>query len=281
MLPNLAANHPQIVHMAIALPLLGVAFRLISLTGKLAFTKHAATILLLLGAVATYGAVQSGIDAHGPVERIPGARPAVQEHEELGEKAGNIFLVVGVIELVALGLAAGAGTAKFTKWAYVASAVVGVAGSAVLFEAAEHGGELVYEYAGGPGLRTGAPEDVQRLLLAGLYNQAVADRKNGDHAGAARLVSEMAVRFPEDTTIRFLQVESLLLDSKDAAAALAAVRAAGVDEQSPRWVSRKATLTADAFLALGQADSARAVLEPVVAANPQNTRLKAKLDSLR
>ncbi len=158
---------------------------------------------------------------------------------------------------------------------------MGVIGSAVLFEAAEHGGELVYEYAGGPGLRTGEPGDVTRLLVAGLYSQAVLDRKNGDHAASARLLTEMALRFPEDTTVQFLRVESILLDTKDAAAALAAARAVGVDETNSRWASRKASLTADAFLALGQPDSARAVLETVATAFPQNTRLKAKLDSLR
>jgi len=44
---------------------------------------------------------------------------------------------------------------------------------------------------------------------------------------------------------------------------------------------RQATLRADIYLALGKPDSARAVLAPVVAAFPQSTRLKAKLDSIR
>ena len=280
-MPNLAANHPQVVHFAIALLLMGVAFRLVSLTGRLTFTKHAAAVLLLLGTISAAVSVKSGLDAHGPVERIPGARSAVQEHEEYGIDARNVFFVVAAAELLALGLAAGAKTGGYAKFAYIASAVVGLYGTSVLYEAAEHGGELVYEYAGGPGLRTGDPADVERLLLAGLYNQSVNDRKAGNPAGAARLVSEMATRFPNDTTIKFLQVESLLNDVKDPAAALATARGIGVDEKSIRFVTRKATLVADAFIALGQKDSARVVLEPVVAAFPQNTRLKAKLDSLR
>ena len=68
----LAPLHPQVVHFAIALLFLGVPLRLISLTGKLAFTKHAATTLLLLGTVAAVVSVKSGTAAHGPVERIPG-----------------------------------------------------------------------------------------------------------------------------------------------------------------------------------------------------------------
>lgn len=279
-MPNLAANHPQVVHFAIALLLMGVAFRLISLSGRLAFTKHAAAVLLILGTVAAAVSVKSGADAHGPVERIPGVRNAVIEHEEYGEDTRNVFFVVVAAELLALGLAAGSKTAGFAKFAYVASAIVGVYGSTVLYEAAEHGGALVYQYAGGPGLRTGDPKDVERLLIAGLYTQAQADRKAGRGADAARLIAEMATRMPGDTTAQFLQVESLLLDSKDFPAALAAARAASVDPKSPRWATRKASLTADIFVAMGQPDSARAVLAPVVEAFPNNTRLKAKLDSI-
>lgn len=56
--------------------------------------------------------MQSGDDAHGPVERIPKARPVVVEHEELAERARNIFLGVVAIELLALGLAATTGTRR-------------------------------------------------------------------------------------------------------------------------------------------------------------------------
>ena len=78
-MPNLAANHPQVVHFAIALLLLGTAFRVISLTGRLAFTRHAAAVLLLLGTVSAAVSVKSGLDAHGPAERIPGARSVVEK----------------------------------------------------------------------------------------------------------------------------------------------------------------------------------------------------------
>ncbi|MEK0430600.1 MAG: hypothetical protein RL139_404 [Gemmatimonadota bacterium] len=277
----LAPLHPQVVHFAIALLFLGVPLRLISLTGKLAFTKHAATMLLLLGTVAAVVSVKSGTAAHGPVERIPGARNAVVAHEEAAEQTENRFLIVAALELVALGLAAGASTAKFTKAAYIASAAVGLVGMGSLYETGEHGGELVYAYAGGPGIRSGDTTDVKRLLLAGLYNQAQADRKAGRSADAARLTQEMATRFPEDTTIKFLAVESILKDAKDYPAALAAARSIAIDPENPRWVTRQATLTADIFVAMEQRDSAKAVLAPMVEKYPQNTRLKAKLDSLQ
>src|SRR2546423_6639270 len=103
-MPNLAAYHPIIVHFAIALLIVGVIFRLISLTGRARFTGPAAATLLLAGTVAAYLAVRSGTDAHGPVERIPGVREAVQEHEEAGEWARDVFLVVAALELVSLAM---------------------------------------------------------------------------------------------------------------------------------------------------------------------------------
>lgn len=81
-MPNIGAFHPQIVHVVVALLIVGVVFRLVSLTGRLTFTGPAAATLILLGTLAAVAAVQSGTPAHGGVERIPGARAAVQAHEE-------------------------------------------------------------------------------------------------------------------------------------------------------------------------------------------------------
>jgi uncharacterized membrane protein len=283
-MPNIAQFHPQVVHFVVALLFVGLGFRVASFVlprPRFAFAGPAATTLLLIGTVASVLAVRSGTDAHGPVERIPGTRDLVIEHEQFGERTRTIFLVVSAIELAALALSRRASTAGYVRWAYVASAVAWAGGCFVLFEAAEHGGELVYSYAGGPGLRTGDPKDVERLLLAGLYNQSQADRKAGRPAEAAALVDAMVTRFPGDTTVRFLHAESLLRDRKDYPAAMAALDSIPVAPNDPRLGARLATLKADAYLALGRPDSARAVLQAAVAASPQNPRLKAKLDSIK
>jgi len=279
-MPSLAQYHPQIVHLVVGFLLIGVAFRIISLTGKFKFTNHAATVLLILGTLAAAFAVKSGDDAHGPVERIPGTRALVIEHEELGEKTRNIFFVVIAVELLALGLAARTSTAGFTRWAQAASAVIGVWGGYQLYHTAEHGGELVYEYAGGPGLRTGNPQDVERLLLAGLHLQAQADRRAGNKEAAARLVDEMAMRYSSDTTVQFLKVESLFNDRADLAGAMTALNAISLAADDQRWQTRRAATKADIFIAMGQPDSAKATLAAAVAAFPTNTRMKARLDSM-
>jgi uncharacterized membrane protein len=282
-MPNLAQFHPQVVHFVVALLLLGSGLRLLScfVLDRWRWISHSATMLLLLGTLSAVVAVKSGDDAHGPVERIPGARDLVVEHEEYGKSTRNVFLAVAAIEILALVLRRRESTKKYARYAVYASCAGCLFGLVPLYEAAEHGGELVYSYGGGPGLRTGDPKDTERLLLAGLYNQSRVDRREQRFAQSQALVKEMVTRWPADTAIRFLWAESLLLDAKDNAAALRVLDSISVADTDARNRVRKATLKADAFIAMGNRDSARAVLAPVVAAFPANTRLKAKLDSLQ
>ena len=253
---SLAPLHPQIVHFVIALLFAGVVFRCIALVGRAAFTGPAA-VLLLVGTLGAVLAVKSGTDAHGPVERVPGARAAVVEHEEWGERTRNIFLVVAALEIAALIPAA----QRWRKGVHLTSALVGLAGGFSLYEAAEHGGELVYAYAGGVGIRSGNPDDVGRLLVAGLYHQAMLERKAGRPAEAAQLIGQLTQRLPDDTSARLLAIESLIVDRKDGRAALTALASfpAVLDSRFLRF--RVGILRADAFVAAGMPDSAKATLE--------------------
>ncbi|MDZ4674572.1 MAG: DUF2231 domain-containing protein [Gemmatimonadota bacterium] len=266
-MPDIGVFHPQIVHFVVALLIVGVGLRLVSLTGKLKWTSPAATTLLLLGTVAAVLAVQSGDDAHGPVERVPGARDAVVEHEEWGERARNIFLGVAALELIAL---AGAGR-KWQRGILAASAVVGLAGGFAVFEAAEHGGELVYSYAGGVGVRSGEAADLNRLMTAALYHNLVQDRTEGRHVDAARLIDELASRNGGDPTVEYLVVESMMIDRRDPARARGLLADISPPADQPRLVSRHALLLADAFEGLGFADSARAALEAVKGQLPETS----------
>ena len=90
----MASLHPQVVHFAIALLIVGVLFRAVSLLGRPAFIGPAAATLLALGTVAIIVAALTGDAAHGPVEQMPGLRPAVMEHEAWGERARNVFIIV-------------------------------------------------------------------------------------------------------------------------------------------------------------------------------------------
>jgi uncharacterized membrane protein len=276
----MAVFHPQIVHFAIALLILGVAFRIASLVLRrplFAYIAPAAFTLLLLGTVASFFARQSGIAAHGPVERIPGAREAVNEHEDWGDRTTQVFFLVVVIEVVGL---AAAGSPRL-RYVYAASAIVGVVGLYSLYEAAEAGGRLVYSYAGGVGTRSGDPADVERLLLAGLYQQAQLDRKQGKSADAAALLAQAAERWPGNIDVQLAAAESLMTDQKDPEAALTTLRSITPPADNRSLRMRHATLTANALVATGQRDQAVAVLQDLVNAYPNSPQVKQRLEALK
>ena len=270
---NLAALHPQVVHFAVALTIVGALFRVVSLLRRPAWVSPAATTLLLMAALAGFVSAQSGTAAHGPVERVPGARPAVQEHEEWGERARNILFLVAVIEIVGLAL-------RHTPKAAVVNGVAAVASVVAvgaMYEAGEHGGKLVYSYAGGIGIRSGDPKDVERLLLAGYYQQAMADRKAGRSDSAAQLIKDAAGRFGADPEIHLVAAESILLDQKNPQGAIDALASM---EPPPQLRVRRGMLQADAFEAMGQKDAAVAVLQALVSQTP-NPRVQQRLDKLK
>ncbi len=280
-MPEIAALHPQVVHFVIALAFIGVGARILSLLPlpeRLRFVGPAAAVLIIFSALASVVAVKSGDDAHGPVERVPGARDAVVEHEDWGERARNALLILAVIEVAALALGRREKTARTLR---VVSALAGLGALFAVYEAGEHGGELVYNYAGGVGLRSGDTTDVTRLLVAGLYHKAMLERDAGRGAEAFRLIDELARQMPGDESVRYLRVESTMRDRHDPRAALTALSAMAAPAAGSRFVNRHRLLTAEAWQRLGRPDSARAILEALTAGAPGNARLAEQADHIR
>jgi uncharacterized membrane protein len=273
----MAYYHPQLVHFAIALLVVGVVLRLVSLAGRPAFVAPAAFTLLLIGTVAATLAVQSGVAAHGPVEQVPGARNAVVEHEAWGIRTRNVFFGVIALEAIALLL----WRSPRRRVAYAASSVLGIAGLFCVYEAAVHGGELVYAYAGGVGIRSGDPADVQRLLLAGLYHSAQVERQAGRPQESAKLLALAAERHPNDAEVQLAAAESLLVDRQDARAALEKLRAIQPPHENRPLRIRHGLLTADALEASGQKDGAAAVVQALLTEYPDVARLKERLETLK
>ena len=279
---SLASLHPQIVHFVIALLFCGVVFRWLSLVGRgrLAFTGPAAAVLLLVGTAAAVLAVRSGLAAHGPVERVPGARAAVQDHEAWGTRTRNIFLAVALLEIVALAVRRSP-YAKYQRTVLVASGLAGLGGAYALYQAGDKGGDLVYGYAGGVGIRSGDPADIDHLLMAGLYHQAMAERRAGKATAAAQLIGELAQRYPDDTAVRLLTVESLIVDRHDGKAALAALKWFPATPDSRFLRFRVGLLRADALAAAGAPDSAALLLQGMSAEYPNNGAIRDRLAKLK
>jgi predicted Zn-dependent protease len=149
-----------------------------------------------------------------------------------------------------------------------------------IYETGEHGGELVYTYAGGVGTRSGDPADLSNALVAALYHKARLDRDSGRAEDAARRTDELARLRPDDPTVRFLVVESKLRDRNDPQGALAELRMMQVAPDDPRLAPRRALLTSQAYVAAGQPDSAKAVLAEAARQFPNNRAVQDALAKL-
>jgi uncharacterized membrane protein len=279
-MPNIGEYHPAIVHFAIALVVMGVIFRWMSLSGRAAWAGPAAATLLLVGTAAAALAVHSGLNAHGPVERIPGARQAVVDHEDAGIWARNLFLCVSLLELVAL--IARRRYLNIARGALWGSAIIGVFGFSAMYKAGARGGDLVYRYAGGVGIRHGDSADVTRLYLAALYQTAQQARAQHDSARAAQLFADLARQFPADTNVRLLAIESLIRDQKNGREALAALSRIEVRPDDRRLRLRVAFLRADAYVAAGQPDAARSSLQQLARDFPDmQQRIEARITQIK
>jgi len=274
-MPDIGPLHPQVVHFVIALGLVGVLLRIVSLAWKTSWLGPAAAVLIILSAGASVVAVKSGTDAHGVAERIPGARAAVQDHEHWGERTRNVLLAVAGLEILALGF----GSGRIGKPLRFLAAAGGLAAGYSIVKASDLGGAIVYEYAGGVGTRSGHPDDIMNLLVAGLFHGARVDRDSGRSEAAARLVDELLQRRPEDTTVRFVAIESKLRDRNDPAGALADLEAFSLPSGN-RLEVRHGLLRAQALTALGRADSARVILQALLQQYPENRGVQDALAEL-
>ena len=139
----------------------------------------------------------------------------------------------------------------------------------------------MYAYAGGVGTRLGDTADVTRLYLAGVYQAGQQARAQHDSARAAELFAELQRQFPNDTAVRLLAIESLIHDKKDGRAALAALNRLTVTSNDRRLRVRYGFLKADAYLAAGKPDSARATLDQLARDFPDVQRIKDRLKNVQ
>ncbi len=280
-MPNLAFLHPQVVHFVVALIVVGVVFRLASLWLTPSWLTPAALALIGLGTAASVVAVRSGVDAHGPVERIPGVRPAVVAHEQWGERARNAFLVLLAIEAVAATLtlrqAAAAGTAR------TVAAVAGLAAVFVLYRAGDAGGDLVYDFAGGVAIRAGEPgdpSDAGRLLIAAAHHQANVDRRAGNGQAAAALMDTVADRFPDHLELQLARIDATINDRKDPSSGLSRLDALRIPTEDTRMRVRAGLLRASALAARGDVTAARQVLETLRTEFPNNVQVQRRIEEM-
>src|SRR4029453_18533134 len=94
------------------------------------------------------------------------------------------------------------------------------------------------------------------------------------------LLALAAERHPNDVEVQMAGAESLLLDRKDARAAIEKLRAISPPPDNRSLRIRHGMLTAGALEAAGQREGAAAVVQTLVTLYPDVPRLKQRLDVL-
>lgn len=196
-MPEWAPNaHPIVVHFPIALLTTAVAVDLVSLLlARRSAIRHAATWLYSVGAVFAILAYVSGENAADGMLLPAQVAPLVSEHEDWALWATALFTVLAAARVAAWRLLPPKPAILRTLF------VAALAGVGLLFEAAEHGGQLVYEHGLGVQAIT-ADESVDDLLAeagadpAGSIDPGIIDLQDGSwvwrpaHGGDAVLAGQ-------------------------------------------------------------------------------------------
>lgn len=146
---NLVPNplHPAVVHFPIVLLLLGSVVAVAAVFLRKHGVPAVAAGLLVLGALGTWGAVQSGKSDGGLVENTaPQVNGLVDEHEAWAKRT----LMISIFAAFAAG-----GSVLTARWPRVArtvavvAALISLAAAYGIYETGHRGGALVYRHGAG------------------------------------------------------------------------------------------------------------------------------------
>ncbi len=168
--------HPAIVHFPVVLIVLGSAATAVAVFWRKGYTPAFAAVLLGLGALGAWAAVQSGESDGGLVESLtPSAEALLNAHEKWAERTLTLAIVAAVAA------AASAFLGRFPRMARVtavAAALVACTASWAVYETGHRGGALVFKHATGVSVEASAsvaplPEPVASARTA-------AEDRNGE-----------------------------------------------------------------------------------------------------
>lgn len=149
--PTWDGLHPLIIHFPIVLLMIAPLFVLIGAALSPAKAKSfliAALILMVLGTVSTYVAVETGEAAGKLADRTPEINVVLQHHEELAERTRLSFTILSVVfaVLLALPLLLRRESRIFTTALPIVFLVFYSGAMLFLVNTAHNGGRLVHEF---------------------------------------------------------------------------------------------------------------------------------------
>ncbi|RPI72813.1 MAG: DUF2231 domain-containing protein [Ignavibacteriales bacterium] len=150
----LAEFHPRVVHFPIALLLTYVLFESLGAITKKEFLLKGAHLILLLGVIGAFAAVQTGERAEDAFEYWNKEASALMEiHEQYANITIWYFAVLLVIRTFLVF------KKKFTNVFKYAFMVLAIVGAYFIYQTGDHGGRMVYEHGIGTKYKINVMED--------------------------------------------------------------------------------------------------------------------------
>jgi uncharacterized membrane protein len=156
--------HPAIVHFPIVLIFLGTLISILTIFTRRGALPQFAAVILILAAGAAQLAVNTGGDqADEVIQRMPDAKALIRVHAEWGELMRTLAVSAAVSSVVALSFYR---IARFRRVLAFITTAIAVWACYGAFEAASHGGAMVYHHGvgvqvtpsgSGPGVVPGKP----------------------------------------------------------------------------------------------------------------------------
>ena len=167
---NLLPNplHPAVVHFPIVLLLLGAACAIVAAFWRKHYVPAFAATLLLLGALGTWAAVESGESDGGLLENgSPQVQSLVDEHETWAKRTLAISIVAA---LAAVGSVLVGRWPRMGRAVAVVAAVASGAAAYGVYETGHRGGALVYRH--GAGVEVATATEAQTAAVVGTTQSA-------------------------------------------------------------------------------------------------------------
>ena len=139
--------HPAIVHFPIVLVFLGTLLSILTIfTRRGALPQYAAVFLILAAGAAQLAVNTGGDQADEVLRRMPDAKPLLLVHAEWGERMRTAAVIAAVAAVVALAFYR---LSKFRRFLAFVTALVAAWACYCAFQAAKHGGAMVYHHGVG------------------------------------------------------------------------------------------------------------------------------------
>lgn len=270
-----AELHPFLAHFSVALLPAGILVPIIYRFAHQEWLLKASFSLFVLSSVALLLSYFSGGAVEELVEKIPGVKGAIEEHEQWGTIAK--WSVFSLTVLTFLYMQFKDSLLRFNQDAsYYVVLVVGLWASVAVILTGRLGGDLVYDYAVAGAVRKPSAESIQRQMNAYFYTKLEYLKEKNDIPAIYSLFREIEVQLPDNTDFRIMQAEFLFQQLNNPTEALNIIKQVKELLKDPQSRQYHDALVAEykAYVALADQDGQTAVKKRLAELFPDSPYLK-------